>query len=993
MAISNESRAPEMTLDRRLSMAAAVATLALAVGTMVTLAVLLVRADALAGSQQIIAVVWFAFMGAVGVTGAYLLAGRRTAAFFLMVVWLVIAASAVLAAFHWLLGGGVPLGLSVGWGIAVVLLAILVPAAIVAVLVAAVPDGTRSRYGSLVGVSVVSVVVVVAVVNMISFANPVQQDFEQLGRFGLSQRARDIVRQVEEPMTISTVYTAATSAASTDEARTAKADAEARLQRVNELLVEVHRANPRIEVADASGEAARALLMARLRERQQGRTGQHQALLDQLLAVVEELKQAVDAEQAAWKAIADDSFVAAQWDFGATVADTLAQAAGSLQQTDRVVRDQLAASPLPDYVALLDQMTRAIDTVRSVNDAVAQRLEQMAAIPPAARENAPAATDALARATRAVTEARTIVGKPDAPDPAGEPAEIIQRLTDAVGQAAVRMREAATELDNVAGDDPDVRSVLAASRAWRTDFRLTLPDRLSLIARQIEDLRARLAVMLQDANEAALKREVADIRQPLDEIVTLAQSTRSTAAESLQALQNVDAASKRLFASAEDGKPLGRLSALLTDRVNRLLDKTETLEAPTEEGKLPAELSQENIIVIEAGETIKVLSYEDVWPPYVAAAGGPDTEEDTRRFFNGDAALASALLDLTHDEPFARVLLAYTKIPTPPGVSPMQFNPPTGPIPPRALTELRQRLKEANFSVAEWNLAEPMPRADTGEDGAETDEAGPVGPDTDGEPATKDKPDLPTVLLVLPPAPQVMMRGAPPMGGLSDEQLGRVRQAIDDGASAIFLAQQLPPRRGPMGMPMPSRYGWNRYLEDDWGLSVEVDKWVIETVPGETLGQYRLGPTFYFLRMSGFGSGEVAERVGKPLRGRRLFWPYACPVTWDGESLPGGVQAEPLLEVPETDKHIWAVADAQGLSERFRQGRDEIAPDVDNGDLLPPITLAVAATRPGDADRAAARLMVLGIGGGMTDGVVSSPMMYMSDRGLRTLEPARANPE
>jgi hypothetical protein len=37
--------------------------------------------------------------------------------------------------------------------------------------------------------------------------------------------------------------------------------------------------------------------------------------------------------------------------------------------------------------------------------------------------------------------------------------------------------------------------------------------------------------------------------------------------------------------------------------------------------------------------------------------------------------------------------------------------------------------------------------------------------------------------------------------------------------------------------------------------------------------------------------------------------------------------------------------------------------------------------------------MVLGIGGGMTDGVVSSPMMYMSDRGLRTLEPARANPD
>jgi hypothetical protein len=100
------------------------------------------------------------------------------------------------------------------------------------------------------------------------------------------------------------------------------------------------------------------------------------------------------------------------------------------------------------------------------------------------------------------------------------------------------------------------------------------------------------------------------------------------------------------------------------------------------------------------------------------------------------------------------------------------------------------------------------------------------------------------------------------------------------------------------------------------------------------------------------------------------------------------------LTVPDTHRHIWAVADFQALAGRYEQGRDEFSPQTEEGDLVPPFPLAVTATRnsPGEDDKAPARLMVLGIGGGMVDAVVDSPILYMGD-GLRALEPARANPD
>lgn len=996
MAIDRNTQAPDPTLRKPHVTVAAVGSLVLALGVMAALAIMLATQPTpspqapqagLTVGQQVVAVGWFVGMGAVGVMAAYLLAGRRSVAFVLMAIWMIIAAAGVLAAFTWLLGAAAPLGFSPAWGLVTVLLAILPPSVIVALLIAAIPHATRSRYGSMVGVSVVLAVTVVIVLNMISFEYGFDKDFEQLGRFGLSERGRDIVRQVDTPTTLSVVYNTVATPGATDEDRARQETLAERLDRVNELLAEIHRVNPQIDVVDASGDAARTLLMTRLRERQLQRTGKHRDLLMQLRGRLPELKQALDTQQTRWQNLPEETYIA-QWRLGSEVADVLAQLGGALRQIDRDIRDDIDASPLPNHVDLLEKITATLQQLRDTQQQVDKRLEQIAQIPPAVQTAAPEINRLIERLVESARQAQTLVGKDGDPAPANPPAETLGKVADVLGQAAIRTRNIIAAIKGMT-EDEDVYGLLAISSAWRSDSGLNLTGRLELIARQFDDFRARLAVMIQDANEAALKRELTELRKPLARVLIIVTDTQTMASTALATLQQVDKTSEALFQAARQGQALGPLSTVLEERISPLLDEAASLDAPAEE-ELPEELTQQNIVIIEMGDELRVLTFKDVWPSFANQADEAGSDA-TRRFFNGDAAIAATLLDLTHEEPFARVLLTYASTPVPAGIDPRRFPRPQLPIAPESLRALRGRLEDANFDVAEWDLANPMPASS---DAQTPQPFGPAPQDEAAAHAGDAASTIPTILLVLPPAPMQQWQGVGPVGGVNETQLGRLRQAIDNGASAIFLSMFIQPGPGPMGLSNQMNYAWNRYLQADWGLQAHTDQWVISGVPSDTRGMYRLSPKFYFLECTDFDTNPVADRIGGPLRGRHMIWQYVCPVTWQDE-LPQGVEVEPLLTVPATNQHIWAVGNFQALAEQLNQFKDEIRRQPDQGDRLPPITLAAVATRTAqdDTDKAPARLVVLGMGDGMSDMVLTRPTYEMSDRGLRVLDPPHANPE
>jgi hypothetical protein len=219
-----------------------------------------------------------------------------------------------------------------------------------------------------------------------------------------------------------------------------------------------------------------------------------------------------------------------------------------------------------------------------------------------------------------------------------------------------------------------------------------------------------------------------------------------------------------------------------------------------------------------------------------------------------------------------------------------------------------------------------------------------------------------------------------------------VGQAIDAGASAIFLAKTLMPRRSIFGQVVP-RYPYNEYLRKNWGIDVHIGAMLVQGLPASQPGKYLLDINkLAYLPLNDFTDNPI----GKPLRGRRLAWLGVCPITIDKRSArPKGLHIQPILVVGKDMTNIWASADLQALAAEVNLARGNlISPHYDKGDLKVPLTLALAATRPGDKSRCVmpARLVVMGLGGGLVDWYLTSPVRSI-EAGYRTTAPPRANAE
>ena len=151
--------------------------------------------------------VWVAGWALMAVMGVYLMLGRTSAQRVLLIFWLVVAMTAVIAALAGQVYGSgwwtlpVPL-----WTVVVAVLAAAVVCA--ALLVAASVDRSPLRYASYVTVSVAVAVALAIVVNVIAQDVYWHRDIQQLGRYGLSERTRKILANLQVPVRLTCVYTA-----------------------------------------------------------------------------------------------------------------------------------------------------------------------------------------------------------------------------------------------------------------------------------------------------------------------------------------------------------------------------------------------------------------------------------------------------------------------------------------------------------------------------------------------------------------------------------------------------------------------------------------------------------------------------------------------------------------------------------------------------------------------------------------------------------------
>ncbi|MBN1941929.1 MAG: hypothetical protein JW849_01425 [Phycisphaerae bacterium] len=908
-------------------------------------------------------------------------AARKQALWILLVYWLLVALAGTLQIFASLLWDGWSLlPAAQGWAFGLAIAEVVFGALLAMLLFRAAAPRSPDRYGANVTISVAVVLAVVVVLNMLAFSAPYEHDFETLGLFGLSERSRRIVSEVETPLHIWAVYTDARMSANTESQRQVRNAARNRLERVMELLEEMHRANPNIQVRDASGDAARADLMAELRALQQGKTGPQEDLLQKARQEIPAILRELEAMRDRWSSLPKESYLA-QWDLGGAMADVLSDRSEKIETADRAVAQATATSPLPDYVKLLGDLIGELRTSREILQTNGEILQHLGALPEKIRANAPRARKSVDEVVKAVRELQGVVrgGGKEGPS---DPAKALKEFSAVLSKAGQSARDASKELQAVAGSDAKDVRLVSVSRAWQVDVpsrryegmieRTTRGQLFEDLADDLQALRSQTAVVSSDANQAAQRRFVVEMRPQVEQLIEGMKQYQSAVEEGLRQLTTLDNGSKALLAEAGQEKAFAPLQA----KIAPLLEEYDSLKAPKDDA-LPPDLSGKNIIVLRAGEKVEVVTFEETWPSRVESAAG---DSESSRFFNGDAALASRILAMTKRRPFGRVLIAYLEPTLPPELR-MRIRLPQGDIPPSQLTELTRRLKDSGFLVQNWNLEEDLP-PQPAEDAAKSAT----------QPATKPagKADaLPTILLVVPPAPPMppLGPGRPPLPGFGPEHLQKIRDAVDDGASAMFLVCNLRPQMLGFGMPIPQQYPFAEYLRNVWGLEARTGHLLVEGIASETPGEYQINPVkTSYMPIRSFTS----QPIGRPLQGRRMIWSGSCPIT-DAPEAPQDVARTAVLVVPETMTNIWATGDVQRLAGEIEKSRGGLVrPQYDKGDLKVPLTLATAAARAGDLAKgiAPSRLVILGVGLSFTDAFLANPIPLLTDQGGFETAPA-----
>ena len=321
-------------------------------------------------------------------------------------------------------------------------------------------------------------------------------------------------------------------------------------------------------------------------------------------------------------------------------------------------------------------------------------------------------------------------------------------------------------------------------------------------------------------------------------------------------------------------------------------------------------------VLVENEREARVVSFWDLWvpPSEPGAPVGPDGDD---RVFAGEAAVSSAVLQLTQKEKTGVVFVRYGGQPLlTPDFS--RMNPMMRQMPRSPYQELNQLLQKAGFQTAEWNVQEQK-----------------TPPAVEGA--------VRKAFVVLPPEPppqQDPMRPAPP-AGMKPEDRKAVLDAVDDAGAAVFLAGWAQPTSPIPGMA--GTYEYADYIKTTWGVDVLCRYLTLHFAPHQekpgtwvpASGQPQVLTTDDVVKLTD-------HPIGAQLRADRAAFVLAAPLgVPKAESLPTNVKVEPIAEVTRT-QDVWGCGNIMALEEQFKR-RQGVTPGAE--DLTAPFALAVAATK------------------------------------------------
>ncbi len=729
------------------------------------------------------------------------------------------------------------------------------------------------------------------------------------------------------------------------------------VRRVNDYLDELRRASPNVSVDTVRTHSERARLVARLTGALGGEAEKHTAALAAFNNLARELNPVLMAQAESGAALqAADGWLS---DFP-IYADMLLQfrmEQERLSKCAETVAQQTAGSGVPRYGEAVDRIKTDLGALKSELTAAAGRLSDIARLGAAVSGQGPELLAPLGRIRDAlpkvVSGLSEVIGKPGSPMPS-DLKQALKKFADQGVKADRAIQDAVNEVDVFGRRYKGI----AEHRLWsiRTAMgplvmQVPVTRLLSEQGRQFGDLRLQILGVIDRGERAQMESAVRKLREfmsQLDEIVEEIARTLTTLAERLV---QIDAASKAFLDEVQAG-----LMKPQIDAIDQLVKEIEALPA-LKLGNVADEIKDDNALVIESGDKVRVVRFDEVWPVRQAISDPSGSTEEARRVFNGDAAISAALLALTRDKPFGAVVLTSYE-PQDAARNPF-MRPPPPTIPKEELTALRRRLEGSNFKVLDWDLAAENPVPPVVEDG------------------------LTPIYVFLPPAPPSPPNpfGGPPPKSFGPEQIQRIREVLTKDARAVFLTSWDVMTASPFGGGLSTRqYALADLLRDDWGLIVEPEYRITWIIPdprrpnqvGVSVDRFELMTVNYF----------TEHPVGEPFRHSAVRLHNACPLSVSDRP-PEGVHVAKILEIPASEEFMGAsVRDLIAIFNELQSAPEGFVPR-SRTERPGPFCVMAAATRDQGG-----RAVVCTAARSFTDPVVERPFMRPMPDGRLIAEPA-----
>ncbi len=515
-------------------------------------------------------------------------------------------------------------------------------------------------------------------------------------------------------------------------------------------------------------------------------------------------------------------------------------------------------------------------------------------------------------------ELQQIVGDPEDETVPDDPAAVLKEFAASAQQLVEALQAEENRVNAFVEKNPSIdQHPMWGVQVTQAIFvqRAPLPFLLSSTAEQLATSRQEIRQMLvSNQPEDILKNNIRKQRQvaqvPMRRIGMWAQQVANVFTEGAE----VDEASRQFIGAATEGDLISGTLDQLKELRTALSDLPEI-----EIDDIGEKLKNENFVVIESGDKVQVLEFDNVWPISTQAPGmDPD---EVHRVFDGDTAISGALIGMTSEETVATVVFAHFE---PQSQNPMMRSQSQPPLPIAIFTKLRERLESANFEVKDWNLA------------AEGEASEP--------PAIEE--GRQAVYVFFPPAisqQNPFQRQQQPPRTFGPQDMAKVKQVLEDGGRGIFLTLFYFAPPNPFMME-PPKYDYAQYLENEWGIDVEYYKRVIKGVV-DPKHPDRYGITvndWMYMQLSAFNPDHP---IGAPLRNRRMLMSEVVPVLRASET-PENVTIESVLEVPANARGIWAEEDVMRIMRALQSGEsDSTFTPSDEQSLKPPFSVVVAATK------------------------------------------------